>query len=380
MQSFEFECRTKIYFGTDILEAAIQKSSDLLKRNVLIVTTGGSLVRYGYLKHLKTQVEITARHVLVYDGISANPDLEDIMGAIELGIDNHVDIVIGFGGGSALDAAKAAALGIGAKADVSTMEKYLSTEISPDVRTLPMIAIPTTAGTGSEISLAAIISSRRLKVKSGIRGKYMQPCIAIVDAALTWTVPEKITMETGFDTLAHAIESYLSVKANRFSEMLSEKAVEIVGKNLKLLKGNLDAHEARESMCYASMIMGLNLAHVGTCLPHRMQYPVGILTNTTHAAGLIALYPVWLSYEDDVNSDKVKRILELLDISVVEEGNIEKAFRRFQKNLGIDYRLKDLGVKREDIPLLISKTKGSLENDRLYVKYRILEKIFTESI
>lgn len=380
MQSFEFECRTKIYFGTGILETAIQKSADRLRRNVLIVTTGGSLVRYGYLKDLKKQIERIARHVLVYDGISANPELEDIMGAIELGIDNNIDIVIGLGGGSALDAAKASALGIGAGADLGTMEKYLSAGISPDERTLPVIAIPTTAGTGSELSKAAIISSRRLKIKSGIRGKHMQPCIAIVDAALTWSVPERITMETGFDALAHAVESYLSVKADRFSETFSEKAIEIAGKNLKLLKENLDNHEAREAMCYASMIMGLNLANVGTCLPHRMQYPIGIKTNTTHAAGLIAIYPVWLRYEYDVNSEKVKRILELLDISYTDSGNIEKALRRFQKNLGIDYRLEDLGIKREDIPMLISRTAGSLENDKLYAEERILEKIYTESI
>lgn len=380
MRSFEFECRTKIYFGTDILKSAIQKSADIIKSNVLIVTTGGSLIRNGYLASLKAQIEMIARRVLVYDDISANPELEDIMDAIKLGIDNHIDIVIGFGGGSALDAAKAAALGIGASADLGMMERYLLAEISPDERTLSVIAIPTTAGTGSELSRAAIVSSRRLKIKSGIRGKHMQPCVAIVDASLTWSVPERITMETGFDTLAHAVESYLSVKADEFSETLSEKAIKIVGKNLRLLKGNLDNHEARENMCFASMLMGLNLANVGTCLPHRMQYPIGINTNTTHAAGLIALYPVWLRYEYDVNSDKVKRILELLDISFADEKDIEKTFRRFQKNLGIDYCLEYLGIKKEDVPLLISQTTGSLGNDKLYANDGMLEKIFAESI
>lgn len=380
MQGFEFECRTKIYFGTDILESAIHKSADMVKGNVLIVTTGGSLIRYGYLENLKTQIGMIARHVLVYDDISANPLLEDIMGAIELGIDNHIDTVIGFGGGSALDAAKAVALGIGVSADLCTMEKYLLAGKSPDERILPVIAIPTTAGTGSELSRAAILSSRRLKRKSGIRGKHMQPRIAIVDPAFTWSVPERITMETGFDTLAHAAESYLSVKADRFSETLSEKALAIAGRNLRLLKENPDHHEAREAMCYASMIMGLNLANVGTCLPHRMQYPVGIHTDTTHAAGLIALYPAWLRHEYDVSGDKVKRVLELLDISFEDEKDIAKAFRRFQQNLGIDYSLECLGVKKEDIPMLIRQTTGSLENDKLYTEDGILEKIFTESI
>ena len=135
MRSFEFECRTKIYFGTNILESVIQKSADIIKGKILIVTTGGSLIRYGYLQRLKTQIERVAQHVWVYDAMSANPKLEDIIGAIKLGIDNKIDIVIGFGGGSAIDAAKASALGIGAHANLDTMEKYLLEGISPDERT-----------------------------------------------------------------------------------------------------------------------------------------------------------------------------------------------------------------------------------------------------
>ena len=95
---------------------------------------------------------------------------------------------------------------------------------------------------------------------------------------------------------------------------------------------------------------------------------------------MIALYPVWLRYEYDVNGDKVKRILELLSISFVDVKDIEEAFRRFQKNLGIDYSLGYLGIKKEDILMLISQMTGSLENDKLYTKDGMLERILTESI
>ena len=137
-------------------------------------------------------------------------------------------------------------------------------------------------------------------------------------------------METGFDVLAHGAESYLAVKANPFSEMLSEKAIRIAGECLPIL-WNQPAHpEAREKMCFASMLMGMNLANVGTCLPHRMQYPVGAATDTSHAAGLLALYPAWIRYEYDVNQEKVRDIVQWLTGNRPQDGQQAQRHRQRQ--------------------------------------------------
>jgi len=159
-------------------------------------------------------------------------------------------------------------------------------------KVLPLVAIPTTAGTGSELSKAAIITDESRKIKKGIRGAALYPKVAIVDSVFTESVPYNITMETGFDVLAHGLESYISKSASPYTEMQSEQALRIVGTYLPALAENLQDREAREKMSFASMIMGINLGHASTCLPHRMQYHLGAHTDTSHGAGLEALFGV----------------------------------------------------------------------------------------
>lgn len=286
--------------------------------------------------------------------------------------------MIGFGGGSAIDGAKAAAAGIPLTEDI---EECLLGGKEPPEDTLPIIAIPTTAGTGSELSKGAILSSPQHHVKAGIRGKNILPKAAIVDAGYTWTLPERTTMETGFDVLAHGIESYVSVKATLFSEMLSEKAIRIVGECLPLLKNQPNDREAREKMCFASMLMGMNLADVGTCLPHRMQYPIGAATDTSHGAGLMALYPAWIAGEYNVNSDRINHVLHWLGLG--QAANAQQAKEKFvnflQKIEGI-YSLKDLGITESMGDSLSSQVSGNLKNDKLAEIPHIIETIYKQSI
>ena len=376
MTEFSMELSTKIYFGTGITQEALEKEKHWFdKKNILLITTGRSLIKYGYLERLEQILKklSPSSRIVIYDKVSQNPRLSEVKEASELGIENNVQIVIGFGGGSALDAAKAVAAGV---ADIDLLDDFLLKGLEPTEKTLPMIAIPTTAGTGSELSKAAILSSHEHHIKSGIRGKYMQPKVAIVDAVYTWSVPERITMETGFDVLAHAVESYVAVKANLFSEMLSEKAIKIVGKSLSVLKKDLDNHEAREQMAFASMIMGMNLANVGTVLPHRMQYPIGIETDTSHGAGLIALYPSWIQYEQEVNAQKVQTMLEWLGLKSDSAGD---AFKDLQEQWGISYTLQALGIEKNRLSTLAEQVTGNLANDKLASCSGIINTILEES-
>lgn len=382
MKKIDFKLKTHIHFGTDILEEALNKEQGWIKGNVLIVTTGRSLIKYGYVNRLAECLHRLeyVKQITVFDNVSANPELEETMEAVKLGKETGTDVVIGFGGGSAIDAAKAAAVGIANVTTLEQMEEYLLYGKEPEDNTLPVIAIPTTAGTGSELSKGAILSSRRHHVKAGIRGRNIQPKAAIVDAAFTCTVPEKITMETGFDVLSHAIESYVSVKADMLSETLSEKAARLASKNLTVLGEDTNNRTAREEMCFASMIMGINLANVGTCIPHRMQYPIGIKTGTSHGAGLIALYPAWMQYEYGVNRDRINNVLSWMGLEQAENGQEAKEqMQLFQKKLGIRYSLDSLGIKRAEAEKLVHQVRGNLANDRLYRKDDILLKIMEDA-
>ncbi|RHQ01237.1 iron-containing alcohol dehydrogenase [Roseburia sp. AM51-8] len=378
--SFNISLKTKIHFGTNIVEKALNDEAQNIIGNVLIVTTGRTLVKKGYVDSLYNILKTNNRvnQVLVYDKVSGNPKISEVEEAISIGRESDVNIVIGFGGGSSIDAAKAVAVGIGAK---NPIENYLFNGMIPGKETLPIIAIPTTAGTGSELSKGAIITSGEKKIKTGIRGENIIPKIAIVDAAYTLTVPDKISMETGFDVLAHAIEAYVSQKANMFSEMLSEKAIRIVAEYLPIIHANPNNINAREQLSYASMLMGLNLANVGTCLPHRMQYPIGGVTESSHAEGLVALYPSWIYHQYRVNENKINNILYYMDLP--KPGNAKAAkseFQQFMNNLGLDYNLRRLGISEKDVDMLCDKVTGNIQNDKLADKPDIIKIIYTESM
>lgn len=378
---FSFALDTKIYFGTDITEEALrQEAGRLLGNNIMIITTGRSLVTYGYVQQLEHIVKEISQNskVIIYDSISQNPKLSEVKRASELGRENAVSLVIGFGGGSAIDAAKAVAAGI---TQINLLETYLLEGKEPSEETLPVIAIPTTAGTGSELSKAAILSSEKDHIKSGIRGSSMLPKVAVVDTKYTWTVPLMITLETGFDVLAHAIESYTAVKSNSFSELLSEKAIRIVGENIPLLLADIGNHEARREMCFASMLMGMNLANVGTALPHRLQYPIGALTDTSHSAGLIALYPAWIQHEYEVNQCKIEKVMQWLGMEKPANAKqVCSQIKALKERWKIPYTLQTLGIYEEMLEGLVKQVTGNLANDKLAEKSGIVETIYKESL
>lgn len=372
MKSYNLSMTTRTYFGNKCVEDAVKTEKNTIGSRTLLVTTGGSLKRLGFVDELVSWID---GEVYLYDRVTANPDVAEIREAIKIGKDHGVKSVIGFGGGSAMDAAKAAAIGIVTDIDV---EDYLIEGLTPPEETLPIVAIPTTAGTGAELSKGAIISSREKKIKSGIRGEKVAPVVAIVDPTYTFSIPFKVTMETGFDVFTHAAESYCAVKADPFSEMLSERAIKIVGEALPRLAKDLNDHDAREMMSFASHIMGYNVKNIGNCLPHRLQYPVGVVTETSHGAGLIALYPAWMKHEEQVNNERIHQILSWLGAK--DGADAGEAIKTWLTTLGISRTITDLGntLSPEELAGMVS---GNLKNDKLVeVDDGIIVTLYKESM
>ncbi len=363
MKEYQLNIPTKIYYGRDIWKDALKQSESLLQGTVMIVTTGRTLIRLGYLARLQEQTEAfeKVKKVIIFDEISANPRLSEVRRGICLGKTEGVESIIGFGGGSAMDAAKAIAAGIGMVEDIGDC---FDQGREPGKGTLPVIAIPTTAGTGSELSKAAIITDEQRQVKGGIRGKALYPQIAIVDSLFTESVPFSVTMETGFDVLAHAIESYVSKASSPYTRMLSEYAVQITGKYLPVLAENLQDGEAREKMSFASMLMGINLGNASTCLPHRLQYPLGAHTDTSHGAGLAALFPAWIGCVYPWASAEIEKLLGLLSGRQVRgKEACQQVIYRFIRRLKLPASLQELGVDRAELAVMASEVTGNIQND-----------------
>lgn len=376
MKAYQLSVPTRVYFGRNILKDVISEQQGLLKGTILVVTTGRSLIRLRHLQLLEDSLEglSTVNRVVTFDGISANPRLTEVEKGVSVGKKEKADVVVGFGGGSALDAAKAIAVGIG---HTESVADFFYGKKMPTESTLPIIAIPTTAGTGSELSKAAIITDEEKKMKNGIRGVALYPRLAIVDSRFTETVPFRVTMETGFDVLAHAIESYISRAATPYTEMQSEYAIGIVGKYLPRLADNLQDTEAREKMSFASMIMGINLGNASTCLPHRLQYPLGAHTDTSHGQGLAALFPAWVRYEYRYSGEKVERVLRLLvDKDCPDAESAADGVDSFLKTLQLSVSLREMGVEKTQIEAMVKAVTGNLQNDPAAQEEGIIRSIY----
>lgn len=359
---FELQIPTKIYFGRGILEDAIGKEKRYLNGSVLLVATGsarrtGTLDRVkGYIEHLPD-----VKSVITFTGLTANPKVAEVNEGIAAALQGKCNVVVGLGGGSAIDAAKAIAAGAGAG---EAIDRFFFGGEAPGEMTLPIIAIPTTAGTGSELSKSGILSCMERQMKTGVRGERLYPKAAIVDPELTYTVPRKSTMETGFDVFAHAAESYLSKASNYFTEALSEQAMELVSTGLRQLADDLSCAEAREKLSYASMIMGINLGNASTVLPHRMQYPVGALTDTGHGIGLAALYPAWAELTYAYSPEKFDRIGELLSGNkCTTREEVLDALLAFMDATCGRPSLRDFGFARTDADRLASMVTGNIALD-----------------
>ncbi len=379
MKPYELNIPTSVYFGRNIWREAIKALDSLISGNILLVTTGRSLKRLGYVEELESELKVCSGvdHVKIFDEVSPNPRLSQIREGIRLSKEAQADVVIGFGGGSAMDAAKAIAVGASTGQDISS---FLYHGKEPGQGTLPVIAIPTTAGTGSELSKAAIITDEEKKIKGGIRGKALYPKAAIVDSLFTESMPLRTTMETGFDVFAHGMESYISLAASPFTRMLSEQAIRMVGEYLPRLITCPEDREARERMSFASMVMGINLGNAGTCLPHRLQYPLGARTDTSHGAGLAALFTSWVRWEYDYAPCKVERAVSLLQRQEVHgKKDCVETIRGFIDMLGLPLSLKMLGAKREELDVMVSEVTGNVRNDPAAREDGIIMKLYAQA-
>ena len=368
MEGFCFDIPTRIVFGEHCAREALPRLPELRGKRILIVSSGRSLHRLGYLGELLKCLDAVGETVL-FDRVSANPKLEEAAEAIALGRARGAEAVLAFGGGSSIDAAKLAAAGIVSRL---SPERIFAENIAPGAPRLPLVAVPTTAGSGSEVSPSAILSDGT--VKRSIRGRSLYPDAAVVDPCFTRSLPWGATVETGFDVFAHAVETLVSKKANALSETYSLKAAQLVIESLPLLRADGMHREARASMSFASLLAGLNLTLAGTLLPHRLQYPIGARLDNSHGAGLLALYPAWLREEYPHSREKLDAVARLAGGRDVED------LIRWLEALGARKTLGELGFAPADVPALAAEVRGTLDNDPAYrgpdTVLRLYEKSF----
>ena len=375
---YTFMVPEKILSGTGVIDELGEHIQG--KGTKALIVTDAFMVKFGNAAKVENALKKADIPYVVYDGANSEPTDKIVDAGLKVYREEGCDFLVALGGGSPMDTAKAIMF-MSTQPEGKKINEFMHVNIDMPVPYL--VAIPTTAGTGSELSRGAILSSPEDGVKTGIRGEHIAPAVAIVDSSFTYHVPPRTTAETGFDVFAHAMESFVSRRSNDVSRMLSERAIALVGKHLPHLMEQPDDHASRDAMSYASLLMGSNLAHVGTALPHRMQYPVGAHTDTSHGAGLLALYPAWLRHEyaaGETSAARIDRTMTLLSGHACEGwAACEEAFSDFLAALDVRKGLRALGIQGEAAALAAEVT-GAIDRDPAAEEPDILRKIYEASM
>lgn len=361
MKDFLFNIPTKIIFGKGKI-SALEKQIPEKTNKILIVTDPIIFEKTNIIQKVKSSLK--NYELIIFNEINENPTINSIDNGGNVAYQNSIDLVIGVGGGSPMDAAK----GIAIKAtNPEGILDYIS-GAPLENSSLPIICIPTTSGTGSEVTPFAVFTDPDNQNKIGYANDRIFPVFSIVDPELTFSMPEHVIINTGLDSLSHAIEAYLSTESFYLIEKLALHSVDLVLDNLE--KASQNDHSAMGTMAYSSTISGIAIAHASTILPHIMGYPLTIFHDVPHGRASSIMLPAFLDYMRK-NSTVVEKI-KILDEKFRRKGGIHKFF----DGLGVSTKLVDYGVKESELKTFASKT--ILKSDVSITPAKITEEVIND--
>ncbi len=352
-KTFAFTGAKKIVFGNGSLLTLAGHVKEHHSQNPLVVIDK-NLAKTGLQEKIASILVSEGIKFTVFDKIDPEPQIELADEGAALAIKNKCDSVIGIGGGSAMDVAKAIAV---MATNKGAATDYLGLNKVPKPG-LPKIMIPTTAGTGSEVTFTAVFVRKNLKKKEGMNSPYLYPELALLDPELTLTLPPAPTAHTGLDALCHAIESYTSINSSPMSEMFSLEAIALIAENLRTCVHDGRNIAARERMLLGSLYAGIGLANAGVTAVHSLSYPLGGKFGVGHGlANTILLAPV-MAFNLPGALDKFADVADAMGENVEGLPAREAAYLAVDaveaiiEDCGITSSIKDFGVKEEDFPVL----------------------------
>ncbi|MDU1204071.1 MAG: lactaldehyde reductase [Clostridiales bacterium] len=290
----------------------------------------------------------------IYSNIKANPTIENVQTGVKKYKESKADYIIAIGGGSSMDTAKAVGIIVNNPEfdDVKSLEGTAPTKN----KSVPIIAVPTTAGTAAEVTINYVITDVDNNRKFVCVDTNDIPVVAIVDPEMMSSMPKGLTAATGMDALTHAIEGYITIGAWEMSDMFHLKAIEIISRSLRGAVENTP--EGREGMALGQYIAGMGFSNVGLGIVHSMAHPLGALYDTPHGVANAIILPTVMEYNADSTGDKYKYIAAAMGVEGTENMTVSEyrkaavdAVKKLAQDVGIPQDLKDI-VKEEDIQFL----------------------------
>ncbi|SDA13811.1 lactaldehyde reductase [Ruminococcus sp. YE71] len=341
------------YFGAGVITEIVNEANKRGFKKILVVTDP-DLLEFGVTVKVTALLDAAGIDYEVFSNVKANPTVFCVKAGLEAFRDSEADSIIAVGGGSAMDTAKA--IGIISSnpefSDVVSLEGVADTK-NPSV---PIIAVPTTAGTAAEVTINYVITDEKNKRKFVCVDPHDIPVVAVVDSDMMTTMPKGLTASTGMDALTHAIEGYTTLAAWELTDTLHLKAIEIIGRSLRAAVAN--DPKGREDMALGQYVAGMGFSNVGLGVVHGMAHPLGAFYDTPHGIANAVLLPYVMEYNAEFTGDKFRHIAEAMgvDTSGMDEAAYRKAavdaVRQLSKDVGIPEKLHEIGVKEEDLPAL----------------------------
>ncbi|MDS1137683.1 iron-containing alcohol dehydrogenase [Nitratireductor indicus] len=366
MNPFVFNTTKSILFRSGAAREIDRHAGNLLGEKVLLVTDPG-LRRLGLAEPAIAALAEAGHEVAVFDAVEADPSVATLMAAVELGRTSGATGVLGFGGGSSLDVAKVAALLLGSD---QPLDDAWGVNNARGPR-LPLVLVPTTAGTGSEVTPVAILTVGG-EEKRGVSSPVILPDIALLDAELTLGLPPSITAATGVDAMVHAIEAYASANANNnpLSRMLAREALRLLGANIETAVSDGGNVAAREAMLLGSMLAGQAFANSPVAAVHALAYPVGGIFHIPHGLSNALVLTAVLRFNlpaaapiyAEIAADAFPHLADVPDESRAEAFVV--ALQGLIGKLQMPPRLRDVEIPAEALPRMAAE---AMKQQRLLV-------------
>ena len=341
------------YFGAGAIAEVVNEISKRGFEKTLVVTDP-DLLKFGVTQKVTALMDDASKPYEIFSDVKANPSVRCVKAGVEAFRKAGADSIVAIGGGSAMDTAKAIGIIVNNPefSDVTSLEGVAPTK-NPCV---PIIAVPTTAGTAAEVTINYVITDEEKKRKFVCVDPHDIPIVAVVDSDMMSSMPKGLTASTGMDALTHAIEGYTTLAAWELTDMMHLKAIEIISRSLRGAVNN--EPEGREGMALGQYVAGMGFSNVGLGVVHGMAHPLGAFYDTPHGIANAVLLPYVMEYNAPYTGEKFKHIAEAMGVDTAGMSQEEyrkaavDAVRQLSKDVGIPAKLREIGVKEEDLPAL----------------------------
>lgn len=353
MREFQYYCPTKVVYGEGSLRNIGAEVKRFGKKVMLVSSLNPPLPYVDNLNRVASYLQEQHCDCINFDQVESDPFSETIEKGAKMAKELDVDVMVGFGGGSAMDAAKGIAVAATHPGNIlsySVREKgsQLITE-----KTLPTIAIPTTAGTGSELTQAVLISDKKEKSKEVIRSPFTFPKVALIDPEMSATMPRKITAYTGMDALCQSIEAYVNTNAQVFADAFAIESIKLISKSFRAVIADGRDLQARGLMALGAALSGLAVAYSGVGATHALSLVLGGRYHVPHGLGIAMLLPLIVEYNLQDATSRYVDIASTWGITGSSDEEVTKLFvdemYQLQTNLGIEQKLREFNVKEEEL-------------------------------